>query len=58
MFGLEYLVPEEYKELVTGVALDSISDDQLGAYLTQASRTVDNYCHRTFGLTKVEKPRP
>ncbi len=54
MIGLTYVVPEEYKELLTGMSLSGISDDQLGAYLTQASRTVDNYCHRTFGLTKVE----
>lgn len=53
MIGLAYVVPQEYKELVTGLDLSGISDNQLGSYLAQASRSADNYCHRSFGLSKV-----
>ncbi len=54
MLGIAYVVPEVYKEMLTGMSLAGISDDQLGAYLVQASRSVDNYCHDTFGLSLVE----
>ena len=54
MLGISYVNPEEYHELLSGMSLSGITDDQLGSYLVQASRTVDNYCHDSFGLRLVE----
>ncbi|MCH7476649.1 MAG: hypothetical protein IIA14_00940 [SAR324 cluster bacterium] len=54
MFGNSYLTPEEFKEFENGLDLTGINDDALGSLLMQATRTVDSYCHTSFGLNVVD----